>query len=138
MTAITNGTRRGAAAVELAFLLPFLAFVFAAAVDFARVFYATQTLTTAAATGATYASGTAWVATGTETTDAAATAAAVREGETLDPPVTAANVTVTRAGGTVTVTVRHDFPLLTAILVPAGTVRLERAVTADVAPRAGY
>ena len=81
----TSTVRSGAAAVELAFTLPFLAFVFAAGVDFARVFYATQTMTTAAAAGATYASGTAWVATSAESYVAAGRAAAIREARRSPP-----------------------------------------------------
>ena len=49
-------TRRGAAAVELAFLLPFLCFLFVAAVDYARVFYFAETVQNCARNGAYYAS----------------------------------------------------------------------------------
>ena len=52
-----NGKRcRGAAAVELAVLLPFLMFVFVIAVDWARVFYFSVTLTNVARQGAIYGS----------------------------------------------------------------------------------
>ena len=44
---------------------------------------------------------------------------------------------MTVSGTTVTVTVTHDFPMLTALLVPTGTVRLERSVTMTTAPRPG-
>jgi Flp pilus assembly protein TadG len=49
--------RRGAAAVEAAFLLPFLVFLGIIAVDFARVFYYDLTLYSCARNGALYASG---------------------------------------------------------------------------------
>src|SRR5262245_23194902 len=52
----TLHTRRGAAAVELPVLLPFLAFLFVAGVDFARVFYHYLTITNCAANGAEYGS----------------------------------------------------------------------------------
>jgi Flp pilus assembly protein TadG len=48
--------RRAAAVVELAALLPFLAFIFVIAVDFARIFYFTQIIENCARNGALYAS----------------------------------------------------------------------------------
>ena len=48
--------RSGAAAVELAILLPLLVFLFVVAVDFSRVFYYTLTITNCARNGAIYAS----------------------------------------------------------------------------------
>ena len=129
--------RSGAAAVELAFVLPFLALLFAAAVDFGRVFYATQTLSSAASKGAQYASGTLWVAATVETNTAAATNAAVSEGARLAPPLASDHVSVDYTAKQVTVTVVYDFPLLTAILIPSGTIRLERSSTMIIAPRPG-
>jgi Flp pilus assembly protein TadG len=48
--------RRAVAAVELALVLPFLTFMFLIAVDFCRVFYFSQVVTTCARNGAVYAS----------------------------------------------------------------------------------
>jgi Flp pilus assembly protein TadG len=48
--------RHGAAAVELAILLPVLCFLFVAIVDFARIIYADVILTNCASAGAVYAS----------------------------------------------------------------------------------
>jgi Flp pilus assembly protein TadG len=48
--------RRGAAAVELAILLPFLAFMFVIAVDWARIFYYSIAVTNCARNGALYMS----------------------------------------------------------------------------------
>jgi Flp pilus assembly protein TadG len=48
--------RRGAAAAELALLLPLLAFLFVITVDFARVFYFSQVVENCARQGALYAS----------------------------------------------------------------------------------
>ncbi|MCI0377032.1 MAG: pilus assembly protein [Gemmataceae bacterium] len=47
--------RRGVAAVELAILLPFLVFIFLVAVDFCRVFYASQIVENSARNGALFA-----------------------------------------------------------------------------------
>lgn len=129
--------RGGAAAVELAIVLPLLALAVAAALDFGRVFYAMQVLDTAAATGAQYASGTAWVPLTTTTGVDAARAAAVAEGASLRPPLTANNVGVTVAGNVATVTVNYDFPLLTGVLIPTRTVHLQRTSAVRVAPRPG-
>jgi Flp pilus assembly protein TadG len=49
-------TRFGAAAAELAVILPILFFLFAIAVDYGRIFYFTQTLRAAARNGAYFAS----------------------------------------------------------------------------------
>lgn len=132
-----RNTRGGAAAVELAILLPFLALAVSAALDFGRIFYATQVLDTAAATGAQYASGTAWVPLTTTTAVDAARAAAVAEGASLNPPLAANDVGVTVAGNVATVTVSYDFPLLTGVLFPARTVHLQRTSVVRVAPRPG-
>ena len=129
--------RTAAAAVELAVLLPFLALVFSAVVDFARVLHATQMLQAAAAAGAVTASGAAWTPGYPNTAVAAGKAAAVAAAPGLQPPLAPDAVTVTLAGGRATVTVACDFPLATAVLVPSRTVRLERTTTLAVAPRPG-
>jgi Flp pilus assembly protein TadG len=49
-----RAARRGAASVELALVLPFLMFAFIAAVDFARVFYYSLTMSSCARSGALY------------------------------------------------------------------------------------
>lgn len=128
---------RGAAAVELALLLPLLALLFAAGVDFARALRATQVLQSAAGAATTYATGTAWTPASVQTPADAATAAAVAEGAALDPPLQPAQVSVVTAGSAVTVTVTYDMPLFTRFLVPAGAVRLQRTAAARVAPRPG-
>jgi Flp pilus assembly protein TadG len=48
--------QRGAAATELALLLPFLGFIFVIALDFGRIFYYTLTIENAARNGALWAS----------------------------------------------------------------------------------
>ena len=56
MTCRSSRSRSGAAAVELAVLLPFLAFLFVIAVDWARVFYYSIAVTNCARNGALYLS----------------------------------------------------------------------------------
>ena len=128
---------RGAAAVELAVMLPFLALVFSGVVDFARVLHATQVLQAAAAAGAATANGTAWTPGYPGTAVTAATEAAKRAAAGLSPPLADDQVTVTLAGGKATVAVAYDFPLATASLLPSRTARLERRTTLVLAPRAG-
>ena len=48
--------RSGAAALELAILLPLLIFLFIIGIDYARVFYSTVTITNCARNGAIYGS----------------------------------------------------------------------------------
>lgn len=50
-----NCKRRGTAVAELAVLLPFIVFLFVAAVDFGRVFYYSQIIENCARQGALYA-----------------------------------------------------------------------------------
>jgi Flp pilus assembly protein TadG len=129
--------RKAAAAVELAILLPLLALLFSAAVDFARVFHALQAVENAAYSGAMSASGTAWVPGYPTTMTDAAQEAACMEASSLDPALQAANVSVSSSAGTVTVRVVYEFPLMTAVLVPSMSVTLDRSVTLPVAPRPG-
>lgn len=130
--------RGGAAAIELAVLLPFLALMFAAVLDFGRVFHALQTLEDCALAGAHYASGNAWLPASTDRASAAKTAAC-NTGVSLSPALAVENVAVTSddSARTVTVTVTYDFALLTPIVGPTRSVTLTRAVTMNVAPVPG-
>jgi len=123
--------------VELAIMLPFLGLMFAAAVDFARIFYATQTLETCAYAGALYASGTAWTATSSVGVVQSAKNAACADGTTLSPPVQPESVTVSLDKSTATVSVDYDFSLLTPILGLSQSVHLRRTVTLNLAPVPG-
>jgi len=49
-------SRRGVSTVEMAFLLPFLAFIFVVTIDFARVYYQAVVLEDSVRTGAIYGS----------------------------------------------------------------------------------
>lgn len=129
--------RRGAAAVELALVLPFLVVMFAGVVDFARVFHATQVLDSSASVGATYASGTARGPGSPQANADVARTAVVLEGVQLCPAILPEQVTVNIASQTATVTVEHDFPLLTGFLMTDGTVKLRRTAVVPIAPRTG-
>jgi Flp pilus assembly protein TadG len=130
--------RRGSATTELALVLPFLGLMFTAAVDFGRVFQATQILNQCACAGAMYASGTAQTSSTTGPTQAA-TSAACAAGVSLSPSLQSSDVTVmiSSAPATATVTVTYDFSLVTPILGPGSQVRLTRSLTVNVAPVPG-
>jgi Flp pilus assembly protein TadG len=132
----SRGRRRGAAATEMAILLPFLGFLFLVAVDYCRVFYATQTLWSCAQTAAIYASGTAKTSSSVGLVQAAKQAA-LADAVNLSPPLQADNVTVVLDKQTATVTVQYDFPLLTLLLGDNKNVVLERTVIMGLAPMAG-
>jgi Flp pilus assembly protein TadG len=137
--------RRGAAAAELAVLLPFVALLFTVAVDFCRLYYQTQTVYGCAEAGACYAAGYAWpnqadagaapnqLPPVQPDSDAArieaAQLAAVAEGAGLNPPLPAANVQVTIANGNATVTVSYDCAMLTPVLGASRVQTVTRSVT---------
>jgi Flp pilus assembly protein TadG len=108
--------RGGAAAVELAVLLPFLMFMFLVATDWSRIFYYSMTLDNCARNGALYAcnvyTNQQWQ--GSSSQLASVQAAAAASGTNLNPPVSASNVGVsntTDADGNavVIVTVTYTF-----------------------------
>ena len=127
------GSRRGAAAVEAAFLLPLLVFLSVIAVDFARVFYYDLTLFSCARNGALYGSGDALYSTHT----AGIKAAALADATNLDPQPTVTSTTgidpegypyveVTVAGEFETVI---DYPGVNHKTAIARTVRMRVAPT---------
>ena len=125
--------RAGAAATELAILLPFLALAFAVALDFCRAYQATETIQTAAYAGSMYASGTTYAASGTSPEDAARQAV-LNEAVSLQPALTADQITVTMTSNTATVTISYDIPLLTPVLAGSAAVSVTRSVTMNLAP----
>ena len=104
----SRAARRGAAAAEMAIVLPFLVFTFAVAFDYCRIFYAVQVVNNAARCGAMYASGTVSAAIG-ETPLQAAQQAALVEAASLNPPLQVQDVTLTTNSTGVTVTVKYQF-----------------------------
>ena len=129
--------RRGVAATELAIWLPFLALLFAVAIDFCRVYSAAQTVQNCATAGATYASGVSVADPANTSVSAAVVQAALAEGISLNPSLQQANVTTTTSGNSVQVTVTYDFPLLTKWPGLGGTVTITRSVTMTALPQPG-
>ncbi|WP_020474686.1 TadE/TadG family type IV pilus assembly protein [Zavarzinella formosa] len=132
----TTNHRPGAAAVELALVLPFLVVMFTAAVDFARIYHITQTIQECAQSGAIYASGTAQFSSSIDNTQAA-TNAACASGANLSPAVQAANVSVVidSTGKTATVTVTYTFNSIMPFLSSATVIT--RSATMSQAPVPG-
>lgn len=126
-------SRRGAAAVELAVLLPFLAFLFVIAVDFARIFYFSQTLENCARNGALYASDPTLAAQSPYTS---VTQAALADATNLSPQPTVTSGSGTDASGNayVTVTVSWTFTTVTNYPGVPSTVNLSRTVQMRHAP----
>ena len=129
----SNRARRAVAAVELAVLLPFLALVFVIAVDYARVFYYSQTIEACARNGALYASDPVAAAQSPydDTTDAA-----LADAGNLSPQPTVSTSNGTDAAGnaTVSVTVSWTFQTVCAFPLIPNSVPLSRTVTMRVAP----
>lgn len=128
--------RQAVIATEAAILLPFLAFMLLVAVDFCRIFCATQTLCNCAHTGALYASATAQIPSSQDSVQAAKQAA-LAEGVTLSPPLPPDNVAVSFDSQTATVTVQYEFQMLTPYLSSSSKVVLTRQETMALAPRPG-
>ena len=135
-----NRLRRGVAAVELAFLAPFLALLFVLTVDFGRIFYVQLTLNDCARNGALFGADlrsyqeTAWV----KPYDSAV-APTVAGGATLNPPLKAEQVTVKNGTGTdgnpnVTVTINYPFKTVTQFPGFGTTFNLKASASMRVAP----
>ena len=125
--------RRGAAVVELAILLPFLMLLFVLAVDFARVFYCSLTITNCARAGALYASDPVAAA---ESPFASIQAAALADATNLTPQPTVTSSQGTDALGQpyVEVTVSYAFKTITGYLGSTGNVQVIRKVRTALAP----
>ena len=120
-------SRSGAAAVELALLLPVLLFLFVAIIDFGRVFYYSQTVENAARAGALYLSDDDAVATSPYVN---VTAASLADASNLNPQPTVVSSNGTDAAGNpyVRVTVSWSFHLIINYPGIPGTVSLARTV----------
>jgi Flp pilus assembly protein TadG len=130
-----GGRREGAAAVELAVLLPLLVLLFLIATDYARVFYCSLTLENCARNGALCASN----AFNYPMPYSSVAQAAIADGANLNPSLTTSDVTVsngTDANGnpTVTVTVSYTFRAITKYPGLPSTINLARSVEMRVAP----
>jgi Flp pilus assembly protein TadG len=132
--------RRGVSAVELAVLAPFLALLFVATVDFARVFYYSLTIQDCARNAALLGSSlrsyqeTGWVSPYNDVVTVA-----VADGATLNPPLDPSQVTVSNGTGSdgnpnVTVTIQYPFTSITKF--PGfGILNLKATVSMRVAPQ---
>jgi Flp pilus assembly protein TadG len=125
--------RRGAAAVELAVLLPLIVFLFLVATDFARIFYFSQVIQNCAINGAEYLSDPKAPAFNLYSS---VTQAALADATNLNPQPTVTSATGTDSAGNsyVSVTVTWQFQTVTNFLcVPS--VNLSRTVQMRAAPQ---
>jgi Flp pilus assembly protein TadG len=128
--------RPGVAAVELAFLLPFLLFLFLITVDFGRVFYSSMTIATCARNGALWqCDPMARNESPYKTLEDAALADAFNLNDPSNrPKVTSATGTDATGNAYVEVTVTCRFQSISSFpLIPADTT-LSRTVRMPVAP----
>jgi Flp pilus assembly protein TadG len=125
--------RRGAAAAELALLLPFLMFLFVIAVDWARVFYDAITVENCARNGALYGADPVAAAQSPYQNIEEATLA---DASHLSPAPQVSNTSGTDAEGHsyVEVTVEHTFHTITKYPGVPDSVTLKRTVRMRVAP----
>lgn len=126
--------RRGAATVELAVLLPIIAFLFVIAVDFARVFYFSQIIENCARQGALYASDPKAPAYNLYTT---VQDAALADAPGLSPQPTVSSTTGTDSAGNayVAVTVTWQFQTITGFPGVPNNVNLSRTVQVRQSPQ---
>jgi Flp pilus assembly protein TadG len=124
--------RKGVAAVELAVLLPFLAFIFVVTVDFSRIFYDALILSNCARNGALYA-----CANPTNSLDTTGIQnAALADASNLSPTPTVTSTTGTNSDGNyVQVTVTWTFQTITNYPGIPSTITLTRTVQMRVSPR---
>lgn len=127
--------RNGAAAVELACVLPLLLTLACGAMDFARVYYYSQIIADCARTGAMYAANPDLAdATDFDTIEAATLASAA--GFDSTPTVTTATSTDTAGNTYVSVTVSYSFPLLTRFIGLTSPQTISHTVHARLYPSA--
>jgi Flp pilus assembly protein TadG len=129
--------RRGAAAAELALLLPLLGFMLVGAIDFCRLFYTYTTIANCARNGALWLSD---PLASTQSPYASFQIAALADATDLNPALTTSNITSSsgtdsNGDSVVTVTVQYTFNLITSYL-GYKSVSLARQVTMRVAPAA--
>jgi Flp pilus assembly protein TadG len=127
-------SRPGTAAVELAVLLPLLAFMFVIAVDWARILYFSQVVENCARQGALYASDPKAPA---NNLYASVQAAALADASNLSPLPTVTSATGSDAAGNsyVTVTVTWTFRTITNFPGVPNLTNLTRTVQMRLAPQ---
>jgi Flp pilus assembly protein TadG len=129
---LTTG-RKGAAAVELAILLPLLAFLFVIGVDYSRLFYYSLTVANCARNGALYGCD--------PTQDAAASPytsiqqAALADASSLSPtPTVTSSYGSDSSGNYVEVTVTYQFQTITNYPGVPNTINISRTVRMMMIP----
>ena len=124
--------RKGAAAVELAVVLPLLVFLFLLAIDFARVYYFSLTLTNCARAGALYASD---PAVQDECPFPSTQAAALADATNISPApkITESNGTDASGRAYVQVTASYTFATITGFPGIPNNIALNRTVKMYVA-----
>lgn len=129
----TWSARRAVAVVELAVLLPFIAFLFVIAVDFSRIFYCSQIIENCARQGALYASDPKAAA---NNLYSSVQAAALADAANLSPQPTVTSASGTDASGNayVSVTVTWTFQTITGFPGIPNNVTLSRTVQMRAAP----
>jgi Flp pilus assembly protein TadG len=130
----THGRRPAVAAVELAILLPLLAFLFVIAVDFGRVFYYSLTIENCARNGALYGSD---PFAPSQSTYTSISDAALADATNLQPQPTVTSTTGTDSSGNpyVECTVSWTFNALTNYPGVPSTTNLTRTVRMRIAPK---
>jgi Flp pilus assembly protein TadG len=128
-------SRRAVAAVELAVLLPFLAFLFVIAVDWARIFYYSLICTNCARNGAIWAADPYGQQSGYSCYNNL-TSAALADAPQLTPSPTVTSTNGTDNSGNSYVTVSVSFPFQTITNFPGvpTTTNIVRTVQMDIAP----
>jgi Flp pilus assembly protein TadG len=126
--------RTGTAAVELAVLLPLLAFLFVIGVDYARIFYFSLTVENCARSGALYASDPYAAA---QSPYNSIQEAALAEASNLNPQptVTSSNGTDSSGNPYVAVTVTWQFQSIANFPGVPSTTTISRTVQMRVAPK---
>ena len=123
-TTIQN--RKGAAAVELAIVLPFVIFMLLVSTDFARVFYYSMTVTNCARNGAIYACD---PVTASQSPFRTVEEAALADASNLSPSATVSSKTVsTYFSSYVEVTVNYTFETITNYPGIPSKIALSRTV----------
>jgi Flp pilus assembly protein TadG len=124
---------RGVAAVEFALMLPLLAFILVAVVDFGRVFYFSSTIANCARNGAVYASDPISAA---ESPYTSIQQAALADASDLKPAptVTSASGSDTSGNPYVAVTVNYTFKSITSFPGIPNNSAISRTVRVRVAP----
>jgi Flp pilus assembly protein TadG len=125
--------RGGAATVELAVVLPFLAFLFVIAVDYGRIIYYSVVVENCARNGAVYASD---PVAQSQSPYASLQEAALADAPDLSPPptITSANGTDASGNAYVDVTATWTFQTITSYPGVQRSTTLRRTVRTQVAP----